>query len=101
MMLMIVKIVRPVCQKRDDYQLVALLKAARLLGLRVGILSAACMNVSCECCVLHMEACAMGRSLVQGSPTEGLFVVQCNYVKLTHYTDPQRVGRSGRTKNIP
>ena len=29
-----------------------------------------CMSVFCECCTLHVEASATGRSLVEGSPTE-------------------------------
>jgi len=71
---MIVKIVRTLSQKGDDhYQvplnpspLVALRKAARLLGLRVRILPAAWMNVSCERCVVQVETSGTGLSLVQG-----------------------------------
>jgi hypothetical protein len=73
---MIVKNVRPLSQKGDDdcqvplnlNPMVALPKAARLLGLRVRILPAAWMNVSSERCVVQVEASATGRSLVQGVP---------------------------------
>ena len=70
---MIVKNVRPLSQKGDNYQvplkpnpMVALPTAARLLGLRVRILPAAWINVSCERCVVQVEVSATGRSLVQG-----------------------------------
>jgi len=70
---MIVKNARPVSQKvDDDYQvplnsnpMVALPKAARLLGLRVIILPASWMNVCCERCAVQVEASATCRSLVQ------------------------------------
>jgi len=86
---MIVEIVCPVSQKvDDDYQvplkpnpMVALLMAARLLGLRVRILPAAWMNVYCERCFVHVEASTTGRSLVQGSPAECVCVAQCDHVK--------------------
>jgi hypothetical protein len=47
--------------------------AARLLGLRVRIAPRTWMSVSCECC--GVEVCAPGRSLVQGSLTEGVCVL--------------------------
>ena len=92
---MIVKNVPPVSQKGDDdcqvpedpNSIVALPKASRFLGLRVRILPAAWMNVSCERCVLLLEASATDRSLVQGCPTDCVCVVQCDHVKqLPHYT---------------
>jgi hypothetical protein len=58
-------------------------KAAGLLVLRVRILPAACMNVSFERCVVHVEDSATGRSPVQGSPTDCECVIQCDHVK--HY----------------
>jgi hypothetical protein len=87
--LMIVKTLSPLSLKGDDdYQfllnpnpMAVLRKAGRLRGLRVRILSAAYMNVSWERCVVQVEACATVRSLVQGSPTECVCVVQCDYVK--------------------
>jgi len=86
---MIVKNVLPVSQKvDDDYQvplksnpMVALLMAACLLGLRVRILLAAWMNISCERCFVHVEASTTGRSLGQGSPAECVGVAQCDHVK--------------------
>jgi len=86
---MIVKNARPVSQKvDDDYQvplnsnpMVALPKAARLLGLRVIILKALWMNVCCERCAVQVEASTTGRSLVQGSPAECVCVAQCDHVK--------------------
>jgi hypothetical protein len=81
--------------------MVTLPKAARLLGFRLRILpaawmnvpcercvvqvivsaTAAWMNVSCERCVVHFETSAMGRALVQGCPTDCVYVVQCDHVK--------------------
>jgi len=61
--------------------MVAQPKAARLLRLRVRMLSAAWMNVSYERCVVQVEASATGRFLVQGSPTECVCFVQCDHVK--------------------
>jgi hypothetical protein len=81
--------------------MVALPKATRLLRLRVQFFSTAWTNVSYERCVAQVEASVTGRSLVQGNPTECVCFVQCDHVKQHHHTDPQRVGRSGRTKNIP
>ena len=61
---------------------VALANVDRLLGLRVRFPPGARIFVSCEICVLfHVEACATGRSVVQGDPTECecvIFVMTCN-----------------------
>jgi hypothetical protein len=69
--------------------MVALPKAVHSLRLRVQILSGVWMNVSYERCVVQVEASEADRSLVQGSPTECVCVVQCDHVKqnrtaLTH-----------------
>jgi len=61
--------------------MVALLKKACLLGLWVRILPATWMNVSCERCVVQVEACTTVRSLVQGRLTECVCVVQFDHVK--------------------
>jgi hypothetical protein len=46
--------------------------ACRLLGLRVRTLPGTWMSLSCECC--QVEVSATGRSLVQRSPTECVWV---------------------------
>ena len=44
------------------------------------------MYVPCECCVLHVEASATGRSVVQRSPTDFMCITVCNQVQQSHST---------------
>jgi len=54
---------------------------ARLLGLRVRIMSGAWMSVSCDYCVLSGRCSVMGRSLIQKSPSECTCVSECDQVQ--------------------